>query len=141
MEPSPEGSRTSIVERFYAGVSARDAEAIGSVVDDHFAEDASVEWPPSLPYGGRVEGAQRLRKMFVGMTASEVKIGPDAPQVTSITASGDTVAAELSFDWYPPGKPDGVPSGALELWTFDGDKVRSIRAFYWDTAALAAAMA
>lgn len=133
--------RVGVVERFYAAVSAGDGETIGTVVDESFADDAAITWPSSLPYGGRVEGATRLRKMFVAMTASETKIGPDRLTVDSLTASGDTVAAQLSFDWYPPGKTEPVPSGALELWTFDAGSVQTIRAYYWDTAALVAAMA
>jgi ketosteroid isomerase-like protein len=140
-ELSSASVRATVVERFYAAVSAGDAAAIGAIIDEHFVDDASIEWPPSLPYGGRVEGARRLRKMFVAMAGSDVKVGPDSLAVISITTSGDTVAAELSFDWYPPGKADSVSSGALELWTFNADKVRAIRAFYWDTAALVAATA
>lgn len=140
-ETSSTAAGVAVVERFYAAVNAGDADAVGAVVDDHFAEDAAVEWPPSLPYGGQVEGAHRLRKLFAGMAGSEAKIGPDAVKVLSITGDGDHVAAELAFDWYPPGKSRSVPSGALELWAFEGGKVRTIRAFYWDTAALTAAMA
>ena len=139
-EPSPAPLRAAVVERFYAGVSAGDAALIAAVVDEHFDDDTVIEWPPSLPYGGRVAGAARLRKMFVAMAGADQKVGPDGLEVITITTSGSTVAAQLSFDWYPPGKTEAVPSGALELWTFADDKVRSVRAFYWDTAALVGAM-
>lgn len=139
MESSSAASRIAVVETFYTAV--RSSGDVGSVIDEHFAADASVEWPASLPYGGRVDGAHRLSRMFAQMAVSDVKVGPDALDVVSITASGDHVAAELAFDWFPPGKTTAIASGALELWTFAGDEVRSIRAFYWDTAALVAAMA
>jgi ketosteroid isomerase-like protein len=134
-------ANAAVVERFYAAVAARDGDAIAAVVDDHFAEDVAFEWPPSLPYGGRVDGAHQLRKMFTAMAGSPAKVGPDGLSVTSLTASDDQVAAEVSFAWYPPGKDQFVQSGAFELWTFEGAEVRSVRAFYWDTAALVAAMA
>lgn len=134
-------ANAAVVERFYAAVAGRDADAIRAVLDDHLAQDVVFEWPPSLPYGGRVEGADRLRAMFSAMAGSAVKMGPDGLTVSSITASGDQVAAEVSFVWYPPGKDEAVQSGAFELWTFAGNQVRSVRAFYWDTAALVAAMA
>lgn len=134
-------ANSAVVERFYAAVARRDAEAIGAVLDQHLADDVVFEWPPSLPYGGRVEGADRLRAMFSAMAGSDVKMGPDGLTLTSLTASGDQVAAEVAFVWYPPGKDEAVQSGAFELWTFEGDQVRSVRAFYWDTAALVAAMA
>lgn len=130
----------AVVERFYTAVSAADADALGTIVDAYFSDDAAIEWPPSLPYGGRVEGKARLRKIFVGTARSDAKAGPAALEVVSLTAAGATVAAELSFDWYPPGGTTPVPSAALELWTFDLGQVRAIRAFYWDTAALVAAV-
>lgn len=132
-------ARVAVIEAFYVAVARGDAEALGALVDDHFAGDATIDLPPSLPYGGQFTGAQRLRAMFTGMAGSDARIGPDAFELVSITGDGERVAAELSFDWYPPGKPDGVPSGALELWSFEDDKVSTIRAYYWDTAALAAA--
>lgn len=138
---SPAAANAAVVERFYAAVAGRDVEAIGAVLDEHLAEDVVFEWPPSLPYGGRVQGADRLRAMFSAMAGSDVKVGPDALTVSSITASDDQVAAEVSFVWYPPGKDESVQSGAFELWTFEGTQVSSVRAFYWDTAALVAAMA
>lgn len=132
-------ARSAVVESFYTAVSDGDPESIGVVIDQHFADDASIEWPVSLSYGGRVEGARRLRKMFVAMAGSDVKVGPADLHIARVIATHDAVVAELSFDWYPPGASEPVPSAALELWTFDGGKVTSIRAFYWDTAALAAA--
>lgn len=132
---------SEVVSRFYAAVSTRDAASITAVVDESFAEDVVMTWPSSLPYGGEVVGASKLRAMFAAMAGADVAMGPDALTVDSITASGDTVAAQVSFAWYPPGKTEAVPSGALELWTFESGSVTSVRAYYWDTAALVAAMA
>ncbi|KQY58230.1 hypothetical protein ASD11_00730 [Aeromicrobium sp. Root495] len=127
-----------MVERFYAAVSGRDADALTAIVDDHFVADASIEWPVSLPYGGRVEGARILRKIFAGMAAAESPVGPTALRVRSVTADDSGVVAELVFTYVSPSGGPPVPSGALERWCFDGDKVRTIRAYYWDTAALVA---
>jgi ketosteroid isomerase-like protein len=142
MSSEPSGGKTTVdvARTFYEAVSAGEVDVIAAVVDEHFSADAAIEWPASLPYGGRVEGAHRLRKMFAAMAGSDVKVGPDALEVLSVTADGDRVAAELTFNWFPPGKTESVASGALELWTFEAAKVTGIRAYYWDTAALVAAM-
>lgn len=138
-EPSLAVAHASIVERFYAAVAGRDADALSALVDDHFVADASIEWPASLPYGGRVEGAAVLRKIFTGMAAAEKPVGPTDLRVGGVTADGASVVAELVFTFVPPTGGPSVDSGALERWSFDGEKVRTIRAYYWDTAALVAA--
>jgi hypothetical protein len=51
---------------------------------------------------------------------------------------GVAVVAWISFDWLTPGAEAGTPNQALELWTFADGQVRDIRAFYWDTDAIAA---
>lgn len=131
-------ANAALVERFYAAVAARDGAALTVIVDDHFVEDASIEWPASLPFGGRVEGSRVLRKIFAGMAAAESPVGPTGLRVRGVTADDTSVAAELVFTFVPPAGGAPVPSGAIERWCFDGAKVRTIRAYYWDTAALAA---
>jgi ketosteroid isomerase-like protein len=130
-------SSTEIVTDFYHAVGAQDADALAAAIDANFAEDAAIEWPASLPHGGRIEGARTLRKMFAGIA------NPDAPAgVTNlklVRALGDSadVAAWITFDWK---HPDGTiaPNSAVEMWRFDADgKAAEIRAFYWDTDAIA----
>jgi ketosteroid isomerase-like protein len=128
---------TDIVTDFYRAVSAKDAAALAATIDAHFADDAAIEWPPTLPHGGRIEGARKLRAVFAGIAK------PDAPAgVTNldlVCAVGDNadVAAWITFDWKHPGGAL-APNSAVEMWRFDdAGKVTEIRAFYWDTDAIA----
>jgi len=124
-----------VVRAFYDAVAARDSNGLSEIVKNSFHADASISWPEGLPYGGRVEGASRLSRLFVGMASSPVPVGPSGLEVVSIVDGGGMVAAQLEFSWHAPGSTDSIPSGALELWTFDQGLVSEIRAYYWDTAA------
>jgi ketosteroid isomerase-like protein len=128
-------SPPQIVRAFYAAVVRRDAQAIADLVESSFREDAAITWPDGLPYGGRVEGARRLTRLFAGMATSVVPIGPDRLEVEAIIDGGDQVVARLGFQYRAPGSADSIPSSALELWTFKDGLVAEIRAYYWDTAA------
>jgi len=124
-----------LVRAFYDAVAAKDAGALSEIVTGSFREDASITWPDGLPYGGRVEGASRLARLFAGMASSRVPVGPEGLEVISIVDGGAQVVAHLEFQWHAPGSTESIPSGALELWTFDRGLVSEIRAYYWDTAA------
>ena len=60
----PQRPNAQIVADFYTALSGADPDAVAAAIDAHFAEDAAIEWPPSLPHGGRVEGSRRLRGLF-----------------------------------------------------------------------------
>jgi len=124
-----------VVQTFYGAVAAKDATALSEIVKSSFHENASIAWPEGLPYGGRIEGASRLARLFAGMASSPEPVGPEGLEVISIVDGGDQVAAQLEFRWRAPGSTESIPSGALELWTFDQGLVSEIRAYYWDTAA------
>jgi ketosteroid isomerase-like protein len=131
-------STADIVADFYAALSAADAEAVAATIDRHFAEDAAIEWPPSLPHGGRVQGRRKLRAIFTGIATSGAEAGATNLHLVATIGDGDRVAAELTFDWKHPGAATGVPNSALELWSFSGGLLQEIRAYYWDTAAITA---
>ncbi len=137
MSESPAAPR-DIVADFYNAISNADVDTIVRTIDTHFAEDAAIEWPPSLPHGGRVQGSRKLRAVF-SATAN-----PDAPagakNLKLVRAIGDEseVAAWITFDWVNPGDETGTANQALELWSFADGKVREIRAFYWNTDAIGA---
>jgi ketosteroid isomerase-like protein len=126
-----------IVSDFYAALAAADADTIASTIDDCFADDAAIEWPPSLPHGGRVEGSRRLRAIFTGIAKSGGDQGATNLKLIRAIGEGDEVVAWITFDWKGPGEDVGTPNSALELWEFSDGLVRDIRAFYWDTAAIA----
>lgn len=127
------GEPRDVVRAFYEAVIKRDAEALSELITTSFREDAAVEWPAGLPYGGRIEGARTLRKVFAGLAAPQAVMGPENVELVSIIDGGQQLAAELAFDWRGNGAT--VATGALELWSFDAGLVTEIRAYYWDTAA------
>ncbi len=122
-----------LVEAFYDAASRRDGEALVALVTSSFHPSAAVEWPAGLPYGGRVEGTRTLRKVFAGLATPDPVLGPENLEVVSVVEGGRQIAVQIAFDWRANGAT--VPSGALELWTFDEGLVSEIRAYYWDTAA------
>lgn len=125
-----------IVTEFYRALAAADPDAVAAVVDAHFAEDAAIEWPPSLPHGGRVQGSRRLRGLFAGIAKAGEQAGATNLTLVRTIGGGDHVVAWLTFDWKNPGSPAVAPNAALELWSFAEGLVQDIRAFYWDTAAI-----
>jgi ketosteroid isomerase-like protein len=129
-------SPAQIVADFYAALSGGDAASIGATIDAHFADDAAVEWPPSLPHGGRVETSRRLRGLFTGIAKAGNQAGATSLKVLRIIGDGDHVVAWITFDWKNPGSDDAVPNAALEVWSFSDGLVQEIRAFYWDSAAI-----
>ncbi|MFJ9390443.1 nuclear transport factor 2 family protein [Nocardioides sp. NPDC101246] len=128
-------SPLEVVRTFYAAAAGKDATALADLLAASFHEDAAVEWPAGLPYGGRVEGVRTLRKVFAGLTAGSSTLGPEGLEVVSVVDGGDQVAAQVTFD-FRVGEST-IPSGALELWTFEGGLVKEVRAYYWDTEACA----
>jgi ketosteroid isomerase-like protein len=132
----PQQPNAQIVADFYAALSGADPDAIGAAIDAHFAEDASIEWPPSLPHGGRIEGSRRLRGLFTGIAKAGNQAGATNLTLLRTIGDGDHVVAWITFDWKNPGSDDGVPNSALEVWSFSEGLVREIRAFYWDSAAI-----
>jgi ketosteroid isomerase-like protein len=132
----PERPTAEIVAEFYNALAAADADAIAAVIDTYFDENATIEWPPSLPHGGRVHGRDRLREVFTGIAKMGNKAGATNLQLVRTIGDGDHVVAWVTFDWRQPRSEDAVPNGALEVWTFSAGLAREIRAFYWDTAAI-----
>lgn len=126
-----------IVTNFYTAISAGDADTVAETIDTHFAEDAAIEWPPSLPHGGRVEGNRRLRAIFTGIAKPGATAGATNLKLVRAIGEGDDVVAWITFDWKHPGSEVGTPNGALELWNFSDGLLRDIRAYYWDTASIA----
>lgn len=140
-ESSSEGMRvmtpSEIVRSFYSAVAGRDARRLQELVVDHFADHAALEFPQSLPYGGRVESARILAKVFVGMASAPVRVGPQAVSVSDLVVDGDIVVARVTFDWFAAGLDEGLPHSALEMWRFEEGKVVEMTAYYWDSAACA----
>jgi ketosteroid isomerase-like protein len=134
--PEPAASPRQLVADFYNALSAGDTETIVRTIEARFAENAAVEWPPSLPHGGRLEGVRRVRAVFTASANPDAPAGAKNLQLVSAIGDGDEVVAWITFDWLQPGSVAPVPNQALELWRFSDGVVQEIRAFYWDTDAI-----
>ncbi|KAA9160515.1 nuclear transport factor 2 family protein [Amycolatopsis acidicola] len=127
---------SAVVTAFYEAVSKQDGDAVRSVVRDNFAEDAVLRWPESLPYGGSVAGKSKLERVLAGAASAGQTAGVQNLRLTGVVDGGDTVAAQLEFDWRDPKSERVVTgTGAVEVWSFTGGRVGEIKAYYWDTAA------
>lgn len=134
-----EASNASVVREFYEALSARDAETVRRVVREHFAEDATFTWPPSLPYGGTVVGRAKLERMLGGAAASPALVGAQHLRLNDLIDDGGRIAAQVEFDWYAPNDAGELnDTGAVEIWTFAAGLVSNVKAYYWDTAACSA---
>jgi ketosteroid isomerase-like protein len=133
---APRVTNAELVRSFYRAVANRDEDAVAELVGEHFAEEATLRLPGSLPYGGTVEGRRRLERVFRAAANATDPVGPTALEVLDIVEGADRCAVQLRFDWHAP-SGGGVVSGtgAVELWTFAGGLVKDITAYYSDTAA------
>lgn len=130
---------SDIARTFYAAAAAKDAPALAELLATSFREDAAIEWPAGLPYGGRFEGTAVLTKVFAGLAADGAPVGPADLELLSMVDGGEQLAVQVSFDFRAGDQV--IPSGALELWTFVDGMVAEVRAYYWDTAACQALIA
>jgi hypothetical protein len=117
------------VREFYDLLLEGRGDDIASFVESNFAEDATLSRPESLPGGGSLTGAKRIAKFMraaasgvAGLTLRSVHHSPSSHEVN--------VFAEVAFTL------DGTATTAIEWWTFTAAGVTSLRAYYWDTAAI-----
>ncbi|MFE5702709.1 nuclear transport factor 2 family protein [Rhodococcus koreensis] len=126
----------SVVVRFYEALAEGDAEAIGTLVAEHFASDVVLRLPPGLPYGGIVLGAAKLESMFTAVAAAPPVLGPVGPRIIALAGDESVVFAEVRFDWAGTGDSGlRASSTATEKWVFNDGFVSEIVAYYWDPAA------
>lgn len=123
----------SMVEEFYGALAARDVAGVERFIDDNFAEDVTLTRPESLPGGGTLEGADRVKRLMSAVAGAQG--GPLDPAqlriervLESTGEDADDVGVELSFSW------NGTPTTSFEWWVVRDLKVTQIRAYYWDTA-------
>lgn len=123
-------------EAFYDALTSKDGAAVSELITTSFADDATIHLPESLPYGGTISGRESLARTLGAMASMPRPVGPSEPVITDLATADNGIVARVEFDWFAPGSETSVRSNALELWTFTEGLVQSMRAFYWDTAAL-----
>ena len=120
------------VREFYDLLAHGRGDDVANFVEANFADDATLSRPESLPGGGSLTGAKGIAK-FMRAAASAVA-GLTLQSVHQSSSSNEvSVFAEIALDL------GGTATTAIEWWTFTGEDVTSIRAYYWDTAAILAA--
>lgn len=120
------------VREFYDLLAHGRGDDVANFVEANFADDATLTRPESLPGGGSLTGAKGIAK-FMRAAASAVA-GLTLQSVHQSSSSNEvSVFAEIALNL------GGTATTAIEWWTFTGEDVTSLRAYYWDTAAILAA--
>lgn len=120
------------VREFYDLLVQGRGDDVAVFVEANFAEDATLSRPESLPGGGFLAGARGIAK-FMRAAASGVA-GLSLRSVhQSPSSNAINVFAEVALTL------GGTATTAIEWWTFTAAGVTSLRAYYWDTAAILAA--
>jgi ketosteroid isomerase-like protein len=122
----------SVVTGFYRALWHGDAEAAAQLVNDHFAADAELIRPGSLPGGGTLRGVRAIVAFVRAAVSSGAAIELDRVLASTVGEQTDVIAA-LSLNLGHAAMP------VLERWTFVGDRASRLQAFYFDTAAMVAA--
>ena len=120
------------VRDFYDLLAQGRGTDVAAFVEANFADDAQVTRPESLPGGGSLTGATAIAK-FMRAAASGVADLALQSVHASPSSDGVDVFAEVALSL------GGTATSAVEWWTFVAGRVRSLRAYYWDTAAILAA--
>ena len=120
------------VRQFYDLLVQRRGDDVAAFVEANFADDATLSRPESLPGGGSLTGAKGIAKFMraaasgvTGLTLRSVHQSP--------SSNGVSVFAEVVVNL------GGAATTAIEWWTFSAERVTSLRAYYWDTAAILSA--
>ena len=117
------------VREFYDLLVQGRGDDVARFVESNFAEDATLSRPESLPGGGSLTGAKSIGK-FMRAAASGVA-GLSLRSVHQSASSDEiNVFADVALTL------GGTATTAIEWWTFKAPGVTSLRAYYWDTAAI-----
>lgn len=122
MSDSPE----HVVKTFYRAMATGDVPELERVIAQAFAPTATLARPESLPGGGVLTGSEAI-VAFLRRAAGKAPLVVDD---IAVADDGNRVFATVTITL------GGMTATALEQWTVDDGKVSSIRAYYWDTAAM-----
>jgi ketosteroid isomerase-like protein len=129
------------IDRFYAAVIARDADAIAAAIDDGFAPDAVLRISDSLPYGGVHAGRGAIQALLGTLARTRTPmVLVENIHVRRTLEERDQIAVQVEFPWIAPGAAEPIPMAAVEWFTFRDGRVVEMTVSYWDTAACLQAM-
>ncbi len=113
---------TDIVDAIYAAASTGDYDTLEAYLTDDFR----VEMSPALPFAGLYEGKTALRKLFPAVMGA---LGVTNIDRGEYMISSDSVSYKAKMD---VSAPDIESLEMLEVFHFQGKKVREIRAYYFN---------
>jgi hypothetical protein len=124
----------SIIERLYAAAGAGDWDGVAALLADDFV----ISEAAGLPYAGTWHGKDALRQvyMLVMGTWRDPKVDIHAVTVGDGHAVGLLTLAVTAPD---TGERHSFP--IAEMFRIDSGKIAEIRPYYFDTAAVAKALA
>jgi ketosteroid isomerase-like protein len=111
-------------------MSAGDFDALGAMLDESFV----VHEAPGLPYGGDYHGIAGWRALSqaVVSTWAGFRIKP----LEFLGETTDTFVVRFAISGRSRKTGKTFESTVLELWKFNGVRLREITPYYWDTHAL-----
>ena len=123
-----------IVQAAYDALARGDVPAILALFDS----EIEIVEAESLPYGGRYHGHAGAQQLLGSMFASWETF---QTSVERLVDHGDEVFAFLQITGKLRGSDRTIEMPAVEVFALRYQKIRSIKPFYWDTAAIASAWA
>lgn len=120
------------VREFYDLLLQGRGDDVAKFVGANFADDAVLSRPESLPGGGSLTGARVIAKFMRAAASAAGGLSLRSVHHSS-SSDGVSVFAEVAVNL------GGEPTTAIEWWTFRAERVTSLRAYYWDTAAIVSA--
>ncbi len=112
-----------IVDAIYGAAAIGDYDAMEAYLTDDFR----VEMSPALPFGGLYQGRGALRELFPAVMGA---LGVTNIDRSEYMTSSDSVSYKAIMS---VGAPNIEPLEMLEVFHFQGNKVREIRAYYFNS--------
>lgn len=124
----------SLVERMYAVAGAGDWAAVAELLADDFV----IEEAAGLPYAGKWRGKNAMREVYELVMGSwrDPKV-----DIHAITAGDSHAVGLLTLTVTAPGTGVRYSFRIAEMFRVEDGKVVEIRPYYYDTAAVASALA
>ncbi len=126
-------SHREFCERFIALMSAGNVDTLAPMFDEDFV----VHEAQGLPYGGDYHGIDGWRALSraVISTWAGFRVKP----IEFLGETADTLVVRFAISGRSRTTNKPFDSSVLELWKFNGERLREITPYYWDTHALALA--
>lgn len=103
----------------------------------YFAPDVELHQADGLPYGGIWRGYDGMEKFFVTMSETWADFDLSDQTFLAVTPDHAVVLTQVRATARATGRAVDFP--ILQIIRFGEGRIREVRPFYWDTAAITAA--